>query len=160
MRKIDWLHHASSRQLLSFIHEIDGVSQPLTEQAILEIQEKFLSNGFQYIKAQSIKEGRSIISTFINTLNIYSDIACLSTSKEPLPHGADIYGILEGGGYLSSFEQYFLEEFFIEYFYYDFMWIEATLDMLTSAWFEDVKKTLINTAIDQHIPILVCVYDK
>ncbi len=160
MRKIDWLHHASSRQFINYIHEIDGVRQPLSEQAILEVQEKFLSNGFQYLKVKSIKEGRSIIDTFLKTLTLYHDIACLTTSKEPLSNATDIYGILEGGGYLSSFEQYYLEEYFIENFYFDFMWIEASIDVLISPWFEDVKKILINTAIDQHIPILICVYDK
>lgn len=161
MRKIDWLHHASSRQLMHYIHEISKVHQPLSEQAILEIQEKFLSNGFQYLKVKSIKEGRSIIETFLNTLTLYNDVACLTTTKDPILHNAtDIYGIFEAGGYLSPFESCYLEEYFIEHFYFDFMWIEATMDMLTSTWFEDVKKILIHTAIDQHIPILVCVYEK
>jgi len=161
MRKIDWLHHASSRQLLHYIHEINEVQQPLSEQAILEIQEKFLSNGFQYLKTKSIKEGRSIIETFLSTLTLYNDIACLTTVKEPmLQKATDLYGIFQAGGYLSPFENHYLEEYFVEQFYFDFMWIEATMDMLTSSWFEDVKKILIHTAIDQHIPILACVYDR
>ncbi len=161
MRKIDWLHHASSRQLLHYIHEINEVQQPLSEQAILEIQEKFLSNGFQYLKTQSVKESRALIETFLNTLTLYNDVACLTTAKEPqLYNATDLYGIFQAGGYLSSFESHCLEEYFVEHFYFDFMWIEATMDILTSSWFEDVKKILIHSAIDQHIPILVCVYDK
>lgn len=161
MRKIDWLHHASSKQLMHYIHEISGVHQPLSEQSILEIQEKFLSNGFQYLKVQSIQEGRALIETFLNTLGLYNDVACLTTAKDSIPHNAtDIYRILEAGGYLSPFEDYYLEEYFVEHFYFDFMWIEATTDMLMSSWFENVKKILIHTAIDQHIPILVCVYER
>lgn len=161
MRKIDWLHHASSRQLLHYIHEINEVQQPLSEQAILEIQEKFLSNGFQYLKTQSVKEGRILIETFLSTLTLYNDVACLTTVKEPqLYNATDLYGIFQAGGYLSPFESHCLEEYFVEHFYFDFMWIEATMDMLTSSWFENVKKILIHSAIDQHIPILVCVYEK
>jgi hypothetical protein len=159
MRKIDWLHHTSSRQFLNHIHEIEGVSQPLSEQTILELQEKFLSNGFQYIKVKSIPEGRALIDTFLKTLTMYHDVACLTKSQIPLQSATDIYSLLEGGGYLSPFEQHYLEEFFIEHFYFDFMWIEATLEVLTSSWFESVKKILINSAIDQHIPILICVYE-
>ena len=159
MRKIDWLHHASSRQFINYIHEINEVHQPLSEQAILDIQEKFLINGFQYLKVRSIKEGRLIIETFLQTLTIYHDVACLTTAKDPpLKEATNMYALLEGGGYLSSFEQYYLEEYFIEHFYFDFMWVEATTDMLRSQWFEEVKKILIHSAIDQHIPILICVY--
>src|SRR3990167_2960052 len=161
MRKIDWLHHASSKQLMHYIHEINGVHQPLSEQSILEIQEKFLSNGFQYLKVQSIQEGRALIEMFLNTLTLYSDVACLTTTKDPILYNAtDVYRILEAGGYLSPFEDCYLEEYFVEHFYFAFMWIEATTDMLMSSWFENVKKILIHTAIDQHIPILVCVYER
>ena len=160
MHKIDWLHHASSRQLMRYFHEITEAYQPLSEQAILEIQEKFLVNGFQYLKARSIQEGRSIIETFLQTLNFYHNVACLTTVKKlPLYEATDIYAVLEVGGYLDSFEQQYLEEYFVEHFYFDFMWVEATTEMLISDWFEEVKKTLINSAIDQHIPILICVYD-
>ena len=146
---------------MHYIHEINGVHQPLSEQSILEIQEKFLSNGFQYLKVQSIQEGRALIEMFLNTLTLYSDVACLTTTKDPILYNAtDVYRILEAGGYLSPFEDCYLEEYFVEHFYFDFMWIEATTDMLMSSWFENVKKILIHTAIDQHIPILVCVYER
>ncbi len=159
MRKIDWLHHASSRQLMHYFHEITEVRQPLSEQSILEIQEKFLVNGFQYLKARSVQEGRAIIETFLHTLNFYYNVGCLTTAKKlSLKNATDIYAFLEGGGYLNSFEQYYLEEYFIEHFYFDFMWVEATTEVLMSRWFEDVKKIIIHSAIDQHIPILICVY--
>ena len=160
MRKIDWLYHATPRQFINHIHEIDAVHQPLSDQTILEIQEKFLSNGFQYLKIGTIKEGRSLIQLFLGSMSIHHDIACLTLQERSLPSNVtNIYSILNGGGYLSSFELCCIEEYFIEHFYFDFMWIEATSDLLLSGWFEGVKKILINSAIDQHIPILVCVYE-
>jgi len=159
MRKIDWLYHATSRQFINYIHEIDTVQQPLSDQAILEIQEKFLSNGFQYLKIESIKEGRLLIQSFLSSMSIHHDIACLTLQERGLSSTVtNIYSMLNGGGYLSSFESCCIEEYFIEYFYFDFMWIEATSDLLLSGWFEQIKDMLINSAIDQHIPILVCVY--
>ena len=83
MHKRDWLHRASPRQFVNHIHEIEGISQPLSEHEILEVQEKFLSNGFQYIKFSSIEEGRSIIEAFLQTLPLYHDVACLTTQTPP-----------------------------------------------------------------------------
>ncbi len=159
MRKIDWLHQATPRQFINHIHEIDTICQPLSDQAILEIQEKFLSNGFQYLKVKNIKEGRLLIKSFLNSMSIHHDIACLTLQEGSLPlNVTNIYPVLNGGGYLSSFESCNIEEYFIEHFYFDFMWVEATNKLLLSGWFERVKNLVINSAIDHHIPILVCVY--
>ena len=159
MRKIDWLHHTSSRQFVEHIHEINLIKQPFSDSDILEIQEKFLCNGFQYLKGLDEAQGRNIIYTFLDSLSLYHNIACLTLDSEPLRDGiTDLYAELSAGGYLNSFEPYYLEEYFIEQFYFDFIWIEATRTLLMSLWFDQVKKKIIDTAIDQHIPILVFAY--
>ena len=160
MRKIDWLHSTTSRQFLEHIHEINLIIEPFSDAGILEIQEKFLCNGFQYLKSPRMAAGRKIVYTFLESLALYHDVACLSLDNEPLKPGiTDLYAELSAGGYINSFESYGLEEYFVEQFYFDFVWIEATRKLLTSSWFEQVKRKIIDAALDQHIPILVIAYE-
>lgn len=160
IRKIDWLHHASSRQLIQHVHEINLIQEPFSDTDIFELQEKFLTNGFHYLKAQNIAKGRSIIKKFLKILALYQDIACLTVNNQSaLPeHTIDIYYDLTTGGYLNTFQPYYLEEYFFD-FYHDFMWIEANQELLLSSWFDNVITKIIDMAIDQHIPIVVIVYE-
>ncbi len=162
MRKIDWLHNASSRQLIDHLHEISLITQPFSDGDIFDLQEKFLSNGFQYLKAKDVDKGRAIIYAFLDSLGLYHDVSCLTLAPIPqLKDGVtDLYYELNAGNYLNSFEPYYLDEFFFDQFYYDFMWIEATRPLLTSSWFEDVKKKMIDMGLDQQIPIVVVVYEE
>ncbi len=160
IRKIDWLHHASSRQLVEHLHEFNLIQEPFSESQIIALQEKFLENGFQYIKVRSVTKGRTIIESFLQSLGLYQDIVILSTTPIlPKTMVTDLYYELSNSGYLNSFEPYYLEEFFIEHFYYDFMWIEATRDILNEPWFDDFKKKIIDMGLDQHIPIMVVLYE-
>lgn len=160
MRKIDWLHHTSPHQFVEHIHEISIVTQPFTDRDILDIQEKFLSNGFQYLKVKNILQGRSIIHDFLNSLSLYNDIVCLTLANEQLREGVtNLYAELHGGDSLNLLEPYVLDEYFVEDFYFDFMWIEATKNLLRSQEFGKIKEKLIDTVTDQHIPILVFTYE-
>ena len=160
MRKIDWFHHASSRQLVQHIHEITLVQEPFSDSDLIDLQEKFLTNGFQYLKARNIAKGRLLIGSFLKSLNLYHDVAYLSLDHSLyFPHSiGNVYDELSIGGFLNSFKPYYLEEYFFD-FYYDFMWIEANQELLLSPWFEDVISKMISMGIDQQIPIVVVVYD-
>jgi hypothetical protein len=160
--KMNYLYHGSSRQLVEHLHEIHLIREPFSDHQILHLQEKFLTNGFQYLKASNVVRGRAIIQAFLDSLHVYHETACLSLVRSPvLPeHTSDLYETLYAGGYLSSFEPYSLDEFFLENFYYDFMWIEATRDLLITDWFDDVIRKLIDQGIDHHIPIIVVVYEQ
>ncbi len=161
IRKIDWLYHDSSRSLLNHIHEINLTKTPFSDKDILEIQEKFLSNGFQYLKSQNIGQGRKIIYTFLQSLATYHDIACLTLDPHPLIEGiTDLYMELCGGGYLNAFDPHYFEEYLIEQFYFDFVWIEATRSLLISTWFEQIKEKMLEAGINEQIPILVFVYEE
>lgn len=162
MRTINWLYQASPRKFINHIHEIPTIREPFSDDTILEVQEKFLSEGFQYIKVATVSDGRAIIQTFLKTLPMYQNIGCLTICKEPLPHNiTDIYSIWQAGDYLSPQSGHSpLEEYFVEYFYFDFIWIEATTPLLESYWFEMALRTMINFDIDRRIPILLCHYLK
>ncbi len=156
MHKVDRLHHASSHQFITYINTLKTVQAPFTDQDLIELQEKFLTNGFQYLKTPSIDEGRSIIEMFLSTISIHHTIAYFSLETHKVGYATNIYSILKEG-YLNSYDGD-LEEYFIEHFYFDFMWIEGTKDVLQAPWFETFKNAITCTGIDNHIPILVCVY--
>jgi hypothetical protein len=134
---------------------------PLSDNDILEIQEKFLSNGFHYLKWQNAKQGRTMMYCFLDSLSRYHDVACLTIDPFPMRETiTDMYTELYDGGYLRPGESYYLEEYFIERFYFDFIWIEATPKLLASNWFQDVKHKIIDLGIDQQIPIVVTIYEQ
>ncbi len=130
------------------------IQESLTESTILELQDIFLTNGFHQINVSSIEQGRSLLYTFLDSLGIYQDVACLTAIGTPLrPDITDISSDLFDSGCLDSSENY-LEEFFIEQWYYDFMWIEATSDLLATPWVDEIKSKIINLKIDRQIPII------
>ena len=155
MKHAYWLHDALSRHLVESSH-VRLLQEPLSDTDILELQDKFLSNGVQPLKVKNIAQGRSIVEKFLQTLNIYHDVACLTVSDLPFSAPTtNMHDELLKGGYLDPLEPQYLEEFFIEHFYFDFLWIEATEDLLSSKWFSDVEKKIFSYKINQHIPIIV-----
>ena len=153
MRKIDWLHHTSSYQFKQYLHEIELIHQPLNDECILAVQDKLLSQGFQYLKVNSVQEGRQIIGLFLQSLSLYQSVGCL-TLEAPLQEIASIYDHLE----LCFWDKYLMQEYFIN-FQFDFMWIEATEEMLSNPRFEQIRQAMIQSVIDQHMTILVLVYE-
>ncbi len=152
MRKIDWLHHASSNQFKQYLHEIEQVNRPLNDECILAVQDKLLSQGFQYLRVDSIQEGRQIIRLFLQSLSLYHAIGCLTLETAP-QEAASIYDHLE----LCFWDKYLMQEYFIN-FQFDFMWIEATEEMLSNPTFEQIRQAMIQSMIDRHMTILVLVY--
>lgn len=143
----------SSMQQRIFDHDF------LTNNDILILQEKFLSNGFQYIKVKNLHSGRLIINRFIQSLRLYCDIAVVTNEDiEPKKNIYNIYNELLMRGYLNPFELSFMEEFFVEEFYFDFIWIEANQKLLKSSWYQHFEKKLIAFKFDQNIPIITLLF--
>lgn len=136
------------------------VREPLTESDILSIQDRFLTNGFQHIKVKDIATGRVLVDTFmqfLQSLRVYHDIACLTTSTRALRPGiCDIYAELA----LWQESKCDLEEFFLDTFYFDFIWIEATKDMVAQSWYAEFERQIIELQLDSHIPIVVLWYEE
>jgi len=134
------------------------IQDPLSEHDIFDLQDKFLTPGFHYVKASDIKFGRTIINKFLSLLYCYNEIAVLTAADLPLAnHITDIHYTLLKEGYLSSsfFE---LEDFFIEQFYYDFMWIEVSQELIQTKWFSDFFEKMIHFTLIQNIPVLIFSY--
>lgn len=133
------------------------IRYPLSENDILALQDKFLNNGVHYIKVQNIQTGRAIIQSFLETLSIHQDVACLTVSNVALENYiTDIYQELLIGHYFKTS----LDEFFIDRFYFDFIWIERTKKLLDIEWYIDFEKKLLNFNLDQHIPMIMLNYEE
>lgn len=131
--------------------------EPLTESDILLLQDKFLTNGFQHIQLQNIETGRALIETFLDSMHLYNAVACLTLAHELLPaHVSDVYYELVTSRYIHNN----LEQFILDEFYFDFLWIEATSDLLKSDWYQELEHFIIDYKIDQHIPIIVISYQE
>ena len=132
---------------------------PLSEHEILDLQDKFLTNGFHYITVSDVDFGRQLISRFLKTLHCYTDNAVLSISNLVLNGSVtDIYYELVKGGYTDPTKLSDVHEFFVEQFYYDFIWIEACHELVDNNWFAEFFRNMIHFKIDQHIPVLVISY--
>lgn len=148
--------HMPPTDLVMTSHLLDTIKYPLSECEILDIQNKFLSNGFQHIKVKNIRQGRAVVKRFLSSMGMYHDITCLTLSDIPLSKNVcNLYHELLFNGYLDHDSLQFLEEFFIDEFYFDFMWIEASRKLLTSSWFKFLEKKLINFKLEQHLPMIV-----
>ena len=155
MKNLNKTSAPPSSIIVSSMHQHVFDHDSLTNNDILLLQEKFLSNGFQYIKVKNLNSGRLIINRFITSLRIYCDMAVVTNEElEPKKNIYNIYNELLIGGYLNPFELGFMEEFFVEEFYFDFLWIEANEKLLKSSWYQHFEKKLIAFKCDQNIPII------
>ena len=146
---------------LGNIQKSKHVRGPFSEHDILDLQDKFLNNGFHYVNVSDVQFGRSLVSQFLKSLNYYHENAVLSISM-PLVDSSivDLYYELVQYGYLDSLQNRDLDEFFIDQFYYDFLWIEACHELVDSRWFSEFFTRLVRFKIDRHIPVLVMSYSK
>ncbi len=136
------------------------IQEPLSEKDIFYLQDTILNNGQHYINVDNIAAGRSILNTFLNILPIYHDIACITLQHGILlpSHITDIYQELMDNHYIDSFGAYDLEAFFCNRFYFDFMWIEATENLIDTEWFAQFDQKMKDFLVKQQIPIITLSY--
>lgn len=135
------------------------IQHPFSEVQILELQDKFLSEGIHHIKVADIAAGRNLVHTFLDSLTVYHEVACLTVSNAPLEsYITNIYHELLLQGYIDQYEARNLEEFFIEQFYFDCLWIECTAELMEQSWFADFQINLLNFKLDRQMPIIMISY--
>ena len=103
-----------------------------------------------------IEEGRSIIKTFVDALNYYHNIACLTFAPESLDQSIfDIYKALQEQEDINS---QMLFDFFLEQFSYDFLFIEGTKELMRTDWFAEFQQYMIDFKLDHSISIVMISY--
>lgn len=136
------------------------IQYPFTESEILDLQDKFLSEGIHHIKVADLAFGRNLVDTFLDSLTAHRKIACLTVSSKPFgSYITNIYYDLLLHGYIDRFEAKNLEEFFIDQFYFDFLWIECSPKLIEQPWFADFQMNLLNLRLERQMPILMISYE-
>lgn len=128
----------------------------VSEQQILELQDLFLSNGMHLLTVPTLKEGRSLIYTFLHALHYYNAISCITKTGGLKKNTFDIYLYLQQYGYLKDKNSIHLEKFLSEEFDADFLWIECKK---SDTWQLIFEQKIHEVGIDQHIPVLVVMAD-
>jgi len=149
MKHLDLAQTMSSARLVTPI----AFRELLSESEILQLHDMLLTNGLHYIKTSDVSGGRELILTLLQSLKHYQVVACLTTENRALDQDiCNVFEELTSFGYLHDGN---LEEYFVERTYFDFMWIEATPNLLASPWFNIFLKHLIDFNVDQHMPIII-----
>ncbi len=156
MERVDRLSHKAFDT-----SSVPLIQSPFTEAEILDLQDKFLSEGIHHVKVRDIAAGRNIINTFLDSLAAYHEIACLSVSNNGLEsYITNIYHELLLHGYIERCQAKNLEEFFIDQFYFDFLWIECSSKLMEQPWFADFQMNIHNFRLERQIPIFMISYDE
>jgi hypothetical protein len=134
-----------------------GHEHALSDQQIIDLHMRFLTNGFQHIQVPTIKEGRELMQTLLSSLDYYHAVACLTGSDMQLPDGTqDLFSLLVEGRYVPNN----LEPFFLEQDEFDFLWLELTPCLLIQPWLEEFKALSIDHKMHLKMPIMCISYDQ
>ena len=150
-----------SERIVSHMRDAARLSASLSDKDILLFEEKFLSAGFQFLRVPSIEQGRQLITTFLDTLLVYHEIACMAPHINQTNNNriVDLYEQLAESGYMSTLNSALLDAFFVHNFYYDFVWIELEDYTTKQQWFLQFIERLEQHNKNAKIPILIVCLD-
>jgi len=157
MKNISFFNEKGSYALA----DLTFMKKPLTDKNILELQEKFLTNGLHHITVPTIDDGRALIFTFLNSLSfILHTVACVTTSDSALPNTIiDIHAQLSQSENFNALHSDYMQTFFFEHFYFDFIWVEMSSSLIASEWYLDFEKNFIDLKMNKNIPMLIISYE-
>jgi hypothetical protein len=154
------MRHLNAKQSASMYHAASiknctPIVYPFCEQDILDLHHKFLTPGFH-----TLTTNNHVMQTLLDSLNYHQNILVLTMKEPPItPAVTDLYSVLDESGYLQPLAIDTLDEFFINSFFYDFMWIEATTELLSTPWYMVFEHKLHEFNIDRQIPIILMDYE-
>lgn len=129
---------------------------PLSEYAILDLQNILLSPGLHTITVASIKEGRMLLGLFFPHLKrVIADVGFVTYTKL---QGSLVYTDIVEQLSETDFSIDALEFFLLQDFTCDLLWIELDDKMYSQAWLFDFKQRLIDFRIHFTIPIIDVTY--
>jgi hypothetical protein len=132
----------------------------LVEGDILYVQDMFLTSGFHFFTVDDVGLGRDFIYTFLDSLNCFSAIGCLTLSELPLAVSIDdfYHDFVDGRVIDDCSLAWLLDEVLLKKFYYDFFWIEVTGALKSCLWMPYFEQRLIDFNISSSMPIIVLSY--
>lgn len=130
------------------------ITTPCSESEILYLQTIFTMPGFHGLTVSNIQVGRELIMQQLSALQWHQNIGYVTSDQKSVCTGAhNLVSLIN-----QPIDQDALESFFIDRFYCDFVWIEATQDLLRMNWIYTFEEQLIKYRLDQMIPIIVMSY--
>lgn len=131
----------------------------VSDEQIIHLNNLLLTPGTHTIIVQDIETGRTMLDTFLLSLNYYHRVAFLSLSPHQCPPHTDLYTTLLEKGYLDATGKLHkdMEDFFIEE-NFDFIWIEEQHALEQNTWYPIVHRTLQSLNIDREAPIIILRY--
>ena len=137
------------------------LSHHASEKDMIDVSDAFLTNGFHHIQVASTIQARQLIMTFLNTVNYYHNAGYLGLDQWP-ENGekmVDVYATLKMDGWLDHAPMR-LPEFLCNHLYCDFLWVEATQELMAMDWFRIFDELLYEQQFDKVMPIVVFSYEK
>lgn len=134
-----------------------------SEQEIIFLQDIFMTSGFHHLRVNNVTVGRQILEMFLESLHYFEQVTALTVQHEPLPNTVqDLYYELLESQYINLHGTISndLSDFFITQFNADFVWIEASAELLAAPWFTKVQRALSDIIAEHPIPILVISYEE
>ena len=157
MKNISFFHEKNEYSL----NDLVFIKKPITDNTILALQEKFLTNGLHHITVPTIHDGRTLVFTFLHSLSfVLHTVACVTTSDRALPDTIiDIHAQLTTHENFDLINTGYMQDFLFEQFYCDFIWVELTPSLVSSRWYSDFEKNFLDLNMDKNIPMLVITYE-
>lgn len=141
---------------------VKNIHEPLRENDIIFLHDKFLTNGFLNLHVKDIYTGRSIISKILNSMNYHNDIAILTddtkNNKKLIKNYFDINKKLVDDYNIKKNEIKIID-FFLEKFYFDFLLIELTTNLAAKNWIQKFEQHILDFNFHKTIPIIILTYD-
>jgi len=144
-------------------HNSKIIKNPLSEEDIFELQEKFLINGYHAITFTTRAEGRSIITAFLHSFYHYTQVGCITSAQiDDLPEAIiDVAKEIELiiWSEKSDLEKNFkIGEFVGHELYVDFLWIELAGTLIDEQWFQIICEKIEAFNLSERAPILIASY--
>lgn len=132
---------------------------PLSDWQIIELHSMFMTPAIHHVVTTDRKSGRSLMNTFLPSLQYYQNIGCLTTQQQNYA-----YDVVEILPILQAMIQKFgltqaIDLFFIDYVDLEFVWIEITQDLLQVIQPIHLKQMCSLLSQHESIPVVIVSYE-
>jgi hypothetical protein len=135
----------------------------LSENDIIILQNKFLTNGMHHIYVENVSAGRTIMKKILPLCHWYTTPVYIATPSATSDTSVtNIYDLLKQEGLLDTHNTFTSEELLDDFLYthlsIDFMWIELTPRLVLTQWFSVIYQKIVGLHSKAHMPIIMMEY--
>lgn len=115
-----------------------------SDQEIMQLQDMLLTPGNHHLTAASVRDGRAVLLAFLESLNCYKNLSCITLSDKPYDESIQI---------ISTWSK---QDEIVET---DFLWIEMTPLLCAQPWLYHLQEDLRTWHVDTYLPIIWMRYE-